>query len=126
MSEEPKDLDADQIVDIVLSFDFEKHRPLTVVVLEDSIIPDGVPFYFEKAIFKFNGEKWEIHKCDSDPFPSNPHAHNYQNNYRVHLGTGELFYKKKLKGKISRKNLLALREKIVQQTCSIQLPLLNV
>ena len=120
-----KELTKDQIVKIVLGYDFERRSLITTVILDESILPEEVPQYFEKAIIKFKGQQWEIHNSDHD-FPSSPHAHDYQNNYRLHLGTGELYYKRKIISRISKKDLLRLRKRIIEQVPNIQLPLLLV
>ena len=53
------------------------------------------PHYFAAAPIKVKvkGECWIIHKNDRDPFPSNPHAHNYDSfaAYGLDLGTGRLY-----------------------------------
>lgn len=69
----------------------------------------------EKATIKVNNRKWRIHKNDLDPFPSNPHAHEYENNWKLHLGTGEIFVKKKLKGKLNKKDFQRLRTSAIQK-----------
>jgi hypothetical protein len=66
----------------------------------------------EKAEVKENGSVWRIHKYDDDDFPSNPHAHEASNNLKLHLGTGEIFRKRQLLKKLSRKEFSRLCEKI--------------
>lgn len=118
-----KDLESEQIVRIVLGFNY---YPIASIELEESILPKDVATALKKAFVKSNGEVWEIHKNDSDPFPSHPHAHNYENNYKLHLGNGKLYYKMDCIGKISKKNLLNLRAKIQHQVKDLQLPMLLV
>ncbi len=95
--------------------------PLTNITMEKSIIPDELNNDIIKAQVKFKGEKWIIHKNDKDFFPSNPHAHNLEHHYKLHLGNGKLFRKKNCVGKINNKNLLKLRSLITQKT-TIKLP----
>src|SRR5207237_6227170 len=38
----------------------------------------GIPILLTEAQVKLQGEIWIVHKNDADPFPSNPHAHNYR------------------------------------------------
>jgi hypothetical protein len=49
---------------------------------------------------------------EGQPFPSNPHAHNLESRLRLHLGTGELFDKRRVVEKISRKDLLDIRKRL--------------
>ncbi len=46
--------------------------------------------------YRVKGEVWRVHKCDADPYPSNPHAHCVDGARRfigctLHLGTAELY-----------------------------------
>lgn len=90
--------------------------------LDYSIIPDGT----EQAIFeeqvRHKGEIWIVHKNDKDPHPSNPHAHNYESNLKLHLGNGDLYLKNKIVGKIKKKHLVEVRNKIA----TVQLPKLEI
>jgi hypothetical protein len=94
---------------------------LLTIALNEFIIPDGLSDALVKAKIKMNGEIWIIHNGDKDLLPSSPHAHNYQENYKLHLGNGGLYRKSVLIDKIKKKHLIALREKIIEQT-NINLP----
>ena len=108
-----KDLDAKQMVNILKTHDFSKPKQTEEVWLKESVLPIELPRLLTEEIIRNNGERWEIHKYDKDTFPSNPHAHNYDANVKLHLGTGELFNKKKqLVGKLRPKELQAIRDKI--------------
>jgi len=87
--------------------------------LDFSIIPDGVIRRLTEAKIRQKGEVWMIHKNDLDPFPSNPHAHNYESGHTLHLGTGHLFLQRKYVGKIRRKDLRLLRTKILKANISL-------
>ena len=55
--------------------------------------------------YRVKGEVWRVHKSDADPFPSNPHAHCIDGTERfigctLHLGTRELYRKRKTTGKL--------------------------
>ena len=80
------------------------------VNIGESLIPSDVPVIIEKKNFKVSGEVWTIHKNDVDPFPSSPHAHNYDQNLVMHLGNGNLFRKRELISKVKKKKLMALRK----------------
>lgn len=105
-------LNSDEMIEQLRDFDFPEI--IQEIRLEKSILPDGVPIRNDEQIVKSKGEIWEIHKFDKDPFPSNPHAHNKSTGYKLHLGNGELYFSnnKPLGKKISKKDLISLREKI--------------
>ncbi len=116
-----KDLSADQIAEIVRK-QISVPPSLGTIAIADSILPDEVPSYFEKAQIRIKGEVWTIHRADRDGFPSNPHAHNYENNYKLHLGNGNLYRRRKLVGQVTKKNLVMIRDRITVQIPSLQLP----
>ena len=66
------------------------------VVLDSTAIPPKLmlPMPIRKKQYKIKGEIWGSHKNDADPFPSSPHAHNYDQNLVMHLGNGKLFRKR--------------------------------
>ena len=84
----------------------------SIIVNHDNLI------YFDECI-KNNGEIWYIHKNDKDPFPSIPHAHNYDWQISMHLGNGCYYQGRKFKGKIKRKHLLEIRNKIKKITLPV-------
>lgn len=108
-----KDLDADQMVGILRTKDFSKPIIVEEVWLQQSVLPKGIPRLLTEETIKHKGERWRINKYDKDIFPSNPHAHNYDANVKLHLGTCELFNKRKeLVGKLKRKQLEEIRSKV--------------
>ena len=111
----------DEIVEQLKDYPFESPlgEPLQTITLTDSILPEDWPKLLLEQVIKQNGEQWEIHKYDADPFPSNPHAHNHEARVKLHLGTGELFKKRDRVGKIRCKELQSLRAKVSD---SITLP----
>lgn len=106
-----RDLPAEKIIELLSSFDFRKYYPeaLCEVDLEESIVPGDIPISLTEQTIRTKGEIWRIHKNDADPFPSNPHAHNYPKNLVAHLGNGDLYRKRKVLGKIKKKDLINLR-----------------
>ena len=81
--------------------------PIAEVELDEPLVFKGM---FEwKADVKIKGQRWRIHKTDADPFPSDPHAHNYDQNLKLHLGTGELYRGRKMKYVLSRRIFYELR-----------------
>ena len=107
-----KDLSCDQMVDILKEYNFLKPEKIAELVLEESILPEGTPKLLTEQTVKVKGEVWVIHKNDADPFPSTPHAHNYDSGISIHLGTGEFFKKRTSKGFLDCKKLKTLRDKI--------------
>jgi hypothetical protein len=87
-----RDIDAEQILSLLSDYDFARFRPeaLCDITLQEPIIPDGVPVCLTEAEVKVRVEKWTVHKYDADPFPSNPHAHNYAQRLKLHLENGDL------------------------------------
>jgi len=68
---------------------------------------DGRDF-IEKDL-KVNGEIWQVHKSDPDPFPSSPHAHCISGprslqGCKLHLGNRKLFKGNKFIGRLLKKN----------------------
>lgn len=111
-----KKLSSDQMVDMLKDYNFSKPEKIDEVVLDESILPEGTPKLLTEQTVKVKGEVWVIHKNDADPFPSTPHAHNYDSGISLHLGTGEFFKKRTSKGFLACKKLNALRDKIKNHT----------
>lgn len=85
-----KELPCDQIASLV-ERQYTLSPPSQVIAeveLFESIVPPNIPIFLTHQQVKIKGEIWVVHKNDADPFPSNPHAHNYQSNLVVHLGNG--------------------------------------
>lgn len=110
-------LTADKMLEMLEDFDFTPVQVLYTVELpdEDGIIADNSTLVLLEKVVRVKGEKWEIHCYDADPWPSNPHAHNYASRLKMHLGTGELFdNNKKPKGKIAAKKLAVIRAELTE------------
>ena len=105
-------LTATQIVDALAQFDFAWVRPIAEFGFRGSLLPHGIPGRLDEEQLKHKNEIWRIYKNDADPHPSNPHAHNVETGYKLHLGNGQLYKKRDLIGSIQRKDLLSLREKV--------------
>ena len=79
------------------------------VELAKSPIPDECTRMLREATIRKDGCVWRIHKNDSDPFPSNPHAHNIESGFKVDLSTGNLYLQTDWTGKrVSKKDLAAI------------------
>lgn len=125
-----RDIDSAEIVSLLAGCDFTRLRPISLCefVLEESIVPVGVPMSLTEAEAKLDGEKWTVHKYDADPFPSNPHAHCYAQALKLHLGDGSLYQRKSKVscGNIGKKKLLKLRDLIMHKNEAIAPPELAV
>lgn len=109
------DLTTDRMLELLENFDFTPVEVLHTIELSegDGIIPENTLVVLVEKVVKVKGEKWEIHRYDADPWPSNPHAHNYASRLKMHLGTGELFgNNRQSKGKIKSKKLAAIRAEL--------------
>lgn len=107
-----KELSSDQMIELLLEHSFTQAVIIAQIELEDSILPEGIPKLLTEQTIKVKGEVWVIHKRDVDPFPSTPHAHNYDSGISLHLGTGEFFQKRNSKGFLDCNKLIRVREKI--------------
>jgi hypothetical protein len=110
------ELKADEMVERLRGYSFYRPDIVEKVTLDHSILPDDVPDILNEEEVKFKGQIWEIHKYDKDPFPSNPHAHLQGLGYKLHLGTGEIFKKRKSIGKLAKKDLKEIRSLITKVT----------
>ena len=116
------DLEYDEVEDLLTDFDF--NIIFNTVETAEGIIPDNFLFKY-KARFKNNGLIWVIHKNDLDPFPSNPHAHQLENNLKLDLSNGNCYKKKELITTIKKKELLSIRDNAIK-VFKGKLPLLRI
>jgi hypothetical protein len=86
------------------------HELLAEIEFEQSPIPDGTLRRLDEVTIKRDGCVWRIHKNDTDPFPSNPHAHNLESGLKLDLSSGGLYLGTRDTGKrISKKDLNFIR-----------------
>jgi hypothetical protein len=125
-----RDVDTREIVSLLDGYEFMRLRPIRLCEIElaESIVPCGVTVLFTEAKVRLNGEIWWVYKSDADPFPSNPHAHNYQSRVKMHLGNGDLYgYKEKEpSGRLKKSVLPDFRGRVHQANSTIVLPPLAV
>jgi hypothetical protein len=107
-----KSLSSDQMIELLKNYVFNKPDILGEIEFDESILPNETPKLLTEQTLKVKGEIWVIHKNDADPFPSTPHAHNYESGTSLHLGTGELFNKRESRGFVNCKNLKLVRDKV--------------
>jgi hypothetical protein len=115
-------LNVQEITSRIKKYFDDNGLPIKNITVDNSILPDELKDELIKAQVKFKGEIWTIHKNDKDTFPSQPHAHNYDRQYKLHLGNGKLYRKKNYCGSITNKDLMNLRQ-IITQKIDINLPL---
>lgn len=115
---------SNELVRLIQEFGYISKGPKIIkrVVSDDSLIPDDIPVFLTKKKYKVKGEVWDVHQDDVDPFPSSPHAHNYDQNLVMHLGNGKLYRKRDCIGKAKKKAFLKLRELVD----NVELPKLEV
>ena len=102
------DISYEKALNLLSYFDFNTLQ--NKVIIENNIIPKEFAFS-TKARIKNKGKIWYIHKNDKDPNPSNPHAHNIDQNIKLDLSNGECFRKRKLLFKLNKKEFLSIRKK---------------
>lgn len=101
-------------IDFILILETELNSLSGQIEFESSELGFLIADRIEKAKVKNNGRIWDIHNDDKDPYPSNPHAHEYSLNVKLHLGTGEFYRKKTVVGKLSKNEFKRLRQKITE------------
>lgn len=108
-------LTASKIIEALKHFNFNKFYPevLAEFIVEESLLPETMLQLLTEQTVKIKGEVWKVHKYDADPFPSNPHAHNYDSGTVLHLGNGDLFdMQRNFIRNIGCKKLLNVRSKL--------------
>lgn len=58
---------------------------------------------------KVNNRIWTIHAHDDDPFPSSPHAHNYEAGLKLDLRSGDVYERAKRVSRLSKKEMLRIK-----------------
>jgi hypothetical protein len=100
-------LEYEQALTLLRDFDF--NTLLNGVETPFGLIPRD--FLMElKVRIKMKNQIWIIHKYDADPFPSNPHAHQIENNIKLDLSNGNCYKTRKYIYTVKKKDLLAIRE----------------
>jgi hypothetical protein len=97
---------------------------LAEIEFEESPIPSNQAYVAVKPSPMRSGCIWRIRKNDTEPFPSNPHAHNLESGLRLDLSSGGLFFEESNTGKkISKAHLDFIRSQAA--LLKIPLPPLN-
>lgn len=97
-------------------FESGKSDLVEEICLEEDILPEGILRLITEETVRSKGQIWRIHANDQDPFPSIPHAHNLESGLKLHLGTGDLYRKKQLVGRVTCKHLKLIRDALKEAT----------
>jgi hypothetical protein len=87
----------------------------------DLDIPGGIGRIYA-ALNRGAGREWEILSHPSDPFPSDPYAHNEAEDVSLDLATGALYHDRQYVHKLFRKDLAAFRARLAERFPDIALP----
>jgi len=74
------------------------------------------------ALGRGAGAVWEILSHPSDPFPSDPHAHNEADDVTLDLSTGALYHDRQYVHTLFRKDLAAFRARVAEKYPGLVLP----
>jgi hypothetical protein len=74
------------------------------------------------ALGREAGERWEILSHPSDPFPSDPCAHNEADDVTLDLSTGALYHDRQYVHTLFRKDLTAFRARVAAGYPGVRLP----
>ena len=100
---------------------FDVPRILGEIEAPDLDVPGGIGRIYA-ALNKGAGKQWELLSHPSDPFPSDPHAHNETEDVAMDLATGALYHDRQYIHKLFRKDLVAFRTLIAEKYPEIPLP----
>ncbi len=116
-----KDLTEAELFGLLEGFPFR--APVILGEIEDAAIevPGGIRRIYA-ALNNGAGSEWEIHRNDSDPFPSNPYAHNEVEDIAMDLATGGLYHDRQFVHRLRRAQLIRFRDKIASKYPGIGLP----
>ena len=102
------DLNYDNAFAILKEFDFATLKNQVETV---DIIPKEFLLIETKVRIKHSNLIWVIHKADADPFPSQPHAHQLDQNIKMDLSNGKLYRKTQYLHQIPHKEFIEIRKK---------------
>lgn len=102
------ELTVDEAKTILKDFNFDTF--VQIIESEKEILPNKLLLNIKVRV-KSKGLIWIIHRYDKDPFPSNPHAHQLDNNIKLDLSTGKCYKARKFVHKISENELKDIRNK---------------
>jgi len=101
------ELEYDAALNLLSNFNFD--TVLSKIQTTEGLIPRECLIEYKVRI-KARGQIWVIHKYDLDPFPSNPHAHDIQNNIKLDLSNGNCYRVRQYIYTVKKKDLLIIRQ----------------
>lgn len=107
--------DKEEIVHALLDFDFATFDREITVEFDVSEFMDSSSFFHRKVGVKWDNSVWRIHKNDADPFPSNPHAHQMDQNVKLDLSTGVMYRQRRMVGELRKKQLVEVRTRFEEK-----------
>lgn len=72
-------------------------------------------FFCIKAKIKLKGDIWTFHKFDSDPFPSQPHGHNYEKGTKLNVYDGRIYRQKCEIGMMDSRYLDKIKQFLIER-----------
>jgi len=112
---------SDVVEEYLRQFDFDE----LLWTIEQDTIPTQQGSYSNSGmrgdrlgfLVKTQGKRWYIHRYDKDPFPSDPHAHNDEDDIKLDLTNGDCYSTKhkKIVRQIRLKDLLEIRGKFIEK-----------
>lgn len=92
--------------------------------IDQEVLPKNILIRYKVRI-KSKGLIWIVHKYDKDPFPSNPHAHQLDNNIKLDLSNGKCFKIREHVHTLKKKDLILIREE-AKKVFDGELPTLEI
>ena len=116
------EIEYEEALKLLSEFDF--NTIFNKIETDEEIFPKDFLIQYKVRI-KSKGLIWVIHKNDIDPFPSNPHAHQLDNNIKLDLSNGKCYKRKRHIYTLKKKDLIMIRKEAVKRI-RIDLPLLTI
>lgn len=116
------EMNYEDAVNALIDFDFAVLN--TKIQSKEQVLPKSLVREYKVRI-KAKGLIWIIHKYDKDPFPSNPHAHEIENNIKLDLSNGKCYKLREHVYTIRKKDLLTIRNE-AEKIFDGELPALTI
>jgi hypothetical protein len=117
-------LTADAVMAKLADHPFDAPRILGSIDAPGLFIPGGMG-RVRAALGRPAGEAWDLLSHPSDPFPSDPCAHNEADDVTLDLSTGALYHDRQYVHTLFRKDLLAFRARVAEKYPELGLPALQ-
>lgn len=116
------DMDFDSLLRQLHTFDFGLLRE---DIFTDAELTDDIVLYQRRVQIKSHGIVWKIHLYDADPFPSQSHAHQIDENIKLDLSNGRCYRVRQYLKTIPRKELIEIRKQAASKFKG-ELPVLTI